>query len=113
MPATTYLTESEYTAPTSCDQINAYLKEIHASLGKDYRVSERTITRHYLGLFKSTKIVYTVYYPLEHGEYQIVNFYSPSSGTSINHEVEAPVVMGYLYGLLTGYLLGTNLPKRD
>lgn len=102
----TYLSEGQHTKPTSDATINEVLAELRAASGEDWRVAEyvNEIPR----LFRKPReyrwfeLLKCVDRPPHKVEFQIINFYRPESGTSINGLVTAALVVAYMYGLLGG-----------
>lgn len=114
MPMTTYLSKGEFLKTTSNGEINRLLEEVRKGTHRDYRVSEHEEYSESWHLLKrpSPKLYYTVYYGINdfhnkpNGEFQVINFYSAESGTSINTIVSPDIVTAYFYGILTGLQLG-------
>lgn len=102
MPICTYLSDCDHTKPTSDGELNDLLRWVREATGDEWRIreSEHEVRR----WFRKPKTIklYSLYNHVASIEFQIVNFYRPDSGGSINTMVDASVVAAYLYGVLAG-----------
>jgi len=92
----TYLSDTDYTQPTTDKEINTLLAEVRKQTKCDWRVGEE--------IYKCwwyTSKRYTLYNHTRGVEFQIVNFYRPESTGSIHTNVDAGYIAAYFYGLLS------------
>jgi hypothetical protein len=102
MPCFTYLSGDEWTKPTTDKELNEVLAEARLVTGLDWRIWEDVRT--YKRWFRKpiTKKYYELVLGVGNGEFQLINFHNPDSGTSINMRATAGPVCAYLYGVLSG-----------
>lgn len=99
----TYLSEGEFTKPTSDKELNALLAEVRQAThgSEDWRIEERTYEVSRWFRRPTTIKLYVLYHMVNHIEFQIINFYRPDLGeNSINIMNTAGHVAAYLYGIL-------------
>jgi hypothetical protein len=109
MPCCTYLSDNEYTQPTSDVELNSLLSEVCERTGDDWRICETIFeVRRW---FRTAKVLkrYELFSHVSGPEFQCVNFYRPDREDdylpSINLRNDAGYVAAYLYGVLAGVQL--------
>lgn len=97
----TYLTDSQYTKPTSDSELNTLLSDVRKATGHDWRIEEIEVeVRRWFRRPRTIKL-YALYSHTVVTEFQIINFYRPDRGEwSMNFANEAGYVAAYLYGML-------------
>jgi len=100
MPMCTYLGDTEHTAPTGHREIDELLPRVRKLTGRDWRVGVRAFTER--RWFRADRVsrIFSLYFGLQWGEFQVINFYRDESGTTINPGASAELVAAYLYGML-------------
>lgn len=109
----TYLSETDFTMPTSDSNLNSLLAEVRAATGDDWRIGEwqYTVRRLFSLWFPKFVMQYELYHHVSGPEFQIINFYRPDRGDwSINHVNDASHISAYLYGVLAGVQTKQELP---
>lgn len=105
MCVTTFLHDSELNVPTSNTDLNDLLKEVREATGKDWQILERNReVRQWPWKFKHQTVKsYELYvYVGGMGPWQQINFYSSTSGSSINLVSPVEPIMMYLMGIMSG-----------
>lgn len=100
MSICTYLTDDEFTTPTTNVTLNEVLAEVRRVTGRDWRVGERSYTTGHLW-WRKTSHWYTLYLTTTMSEVQVINFWREGD-CSISTNSSAERVIAYLYGVLAG-----------
>lgn len=109
MPITTYMTGEFRERDFADSNIGPVLRELRQVTGLDWRVEQYTIRRRKRFRWRTT-ILYSLYCGIgDTGEFQIINFYNEGTGSSINTEVSASLVVTFMYGMMGGY----DAARRD
>ena len=105
MCITTFLHDGELNVPTSNEELNKLLKVVRDETKEDWQVIERSYDQSYaFGMRKRTVKYYELYKFIGGcGPWQLINFYSSSSGTSINTGNSVEVLMAFLMGIRSGF----------
>jgi len=100
MPICTYLNDWERDRPVENKVVCEWRDKARKATGVRIEILERKLL---VGrFFRKEKTFYIILWPLLHPEYQIINFYSEESGTSINTVVSVEMCVAYLIGLCSG-----------
>lgn len=103
MPCCTYLSDNEYTQPTSDVELNDLLAEVRQATGDDWRICE--IVRERRRWLRAPLVTkeYELFHHVVGPEFQEVNFYRPERlENCFNFVNSAGHVAAYLYGVLAG-----------
>jgi hypothetical protein len=104
MCITTFLHDSELNVPTSNIELNKVLKELRTASKEDWQLIERHhCVRGFFGRTKKSYNIYELYVFVGGcGPWQLINFYSEGSDTSINTSNSADKIMAFMLGYLGG-----------
>lgn len=117
----TLLDEDTIGQGTTNKHLNKVFSAVRDTVNDDIRVVERfrrSLAKKWWQFYRKNEIkpLYTLYVKTIDGYayWQVINFYSDTSGTSINTEVSAEVMIAYLYGMLAGiYSVEFNSRKNE
>jgi hypothetical protein len=105
MCITTFLHDSELNVPTSNKELNKLLITVREETKENWQITERTYTvSKAWGMRHEEVKVYDLYKWVGGcGPWQLINFYSSKSGTSINTSNSVEVIMAFLLGIRSGF----------
>lgn len=105
MCITTFLHDSELDIPTSNEELNKLLKTVKEETKENWQILERTyrVSRAWGMRHEEVKSYELYKWVGGMGPWQLINFYSSTSGTSINTGNSVEVVMAFLLGIRAGF----------
>ena len=104
MCITTFLHDGELDVPTSDEELNKLLKVVKAETKENWQVIERTrrVSKAWGMRHEDVKSYELYKFVGGMGPWQLINFYSSTSNTSINVGNSVEVVMAFLMGIRSG-----------
>ena len=103
MPACTYLTDEEVKRYSSVSdkELDELLQELRA-VDDSWAIQETTAIKK--GFWKNTEVKhYTLYYKVQHPEWQVINLATPNGGSVFHYELNSrEFIMNYIMGVLNG-----------